>query len=85
MRCELSICILMILNSLLRLNRQLGLKRHALDFDETGIGFSALGTSENHIDSKLTIGRESEVKMKIQNARVIVVNSEGDSKMSVTR
>ena len=56
-----------------------------MDFDETGIGFSALGTSENHIVSKLTIGRESEVKMKFQNARVIVVNSEGDSKMSVTR
>ena len=56
-----------------------------MDFDETGIGFSALGISENHIVSKLTIGRESEVEMKIQNARVIVVNSEGDSKMSVTR
>ena len=55
-----------------------------MDFDETGIGFPYLG-SENHIDSKFTIGRESEVKMKVQNARVIVVNSEGDSNMSVTR
>ena len=63
----------------------MALKDTFWDFDETGIGFSALGISEYHIDSKLTIGRESEVKMKTQNARVIVVNSEGDSKMSVTR
>ena len=56
----------------------------AFGFGETGIGFSYLDIRKTH-RSKLTIGRESEVKMKIQNARVIVVNSEGDSKMSVTR
>ena len=64
--------------------KQLGPKRHALDFDETGIGFPYLDIRKPH-RSKLTIGRESQVKTKIQSARFIVVNSEGDSKMSVTR
>ena len=60
------------------------IKDGVLDFDETGIRFPDLDIRKPH-RSKLTIGRESEVKMKIQSARVIVVNSEGDSKMSVTR
>ena len=60
------------------------LKDGVLDFDETEIGFPYLDIRKPH-RSKLTFGRESEVKMKIQSARVIVVNSEGDSKMSVTR
>ena len=67
----------------------MALKRYVLDFDETGIGFPYTGIPglETRIPhrSKLTIGRESQVKMKIQSARVIVVNSEGDSKTSVTR
>ena len=42
--------------------KQLGPKRHALDFDETGIGFPYLDIRKPH-RSKLTIGRESQVKM----------------------
>ena len=64
--------------------KQLGPKRYILDFDETGIGFPYLDIRKPH-RSKFTIGRESQVKMKIQSARVIVVNFEGDSKMSLTR
>ena len=64
--------------------KQLGLKSYVLDFYETGIGFPDLDIRKPH-RSKLIIGRESQVKMKIQSARVIVINSEGDSKMSVTR
>ena len=51
--CELSTCeyVDTILNCFKPL-KQLGPKRHALDFDETGIGFPNW-ISKNHIDPNL--------------------------------
>ena len=85
MICELSISVYIDNRIELFLTlKQLGPKRYVLDFDETGIGFPYLDIRKLH-RSKLKLGRESEVKIKAQSARVIVVNSEGDSKMSVTK
>ena len=41
--------------------KQLGPKRHALDFDETGIGFPYLDIRKPH-RFQITLGRESYVK-----------------------
>ena len=64
--------------------KQLGPKRHVLDFDETGIGFPHLEHPKTTSISKLTLDRESKWSfVKTRGVRTIrEYNSVGDSVMS---